>query len=270
MIDNYTVSGVNDSCTIHTKLDLHVVDTFIAAVRFYFDDMMRLGRETSLQAKTYHLKSAYRQVPIREDHLKSGYFCIFSHESGQVEVYRSRTLPLEAAHSVYSFLRLARMIHSIACRGGRLTTTNFYDDFILSSSDQLKESARNCMELIFLFTGLDYATDGKKAATFAEVCCALGVAFNLSRSPSGVLEIGNTESRVNDLIQQLEEFLAVRRLNRHDTLKLRGRLGFADGFLHGRLGSLILKRLIDHAYGTDPAIDDNLASLLQLIDDQNA
>ena len=30
MIDDYCVSGVKDTCTITTKLDLHVGDTFVA------------------------------------------------------------------------------------------------------------------------------------------------------------------------------------------------------------------------------------------------
>lgn len=265
MIDDYSVSGVNDSCTIHTKLDLHVVDTFIAAVRSYFDGMKASGRDMSLVAKTYDLKSAYRQVPIRADHLKFGYFCIYNCETDQVEVYRSRTLPFGATHSVFSFLRLARMIHCIVCRGAGLITTNFYDDFILASNECLKESSKNCMELIFLFTGWDFATEGKKATTFAQVCCALGVAFNLNRSCHGVLEICNTEARVADLIQQIQSFLELGTMSRHETLKLRGRLGFADGFLHGRLGALILKRLIDHAYGSNPSVDNELAHLLRLM-----
>jgi hypothetical protein len=102
MIDDYWVSGVNDSCTVNTKLDLHVIDTFVAAAKAYFEQMHACGKDTSLQAKTYDLKSAYRQIPIRDDHLKYGYFCIFNCEKGAVEIYRSRTLPFGAAHSIYN------------------------------------------------------------------------------------------------------------------------------------------------------------------------
>ena len=62
MIDDYSVSGVNDSCTINTKLDLHVTDTFVAAAKSYFEEMDACG-------------------------------CIFNCEKGAVEIYRSRTLP---------------------------------------------------------------------------------------------------------------------------------------------------------------------------------
>ena len=54
-------------------------------------------------------------------------------------------------------------------------------------------------------------------------------------------------------------------MNRHDSLKLRGRLGFADSFLHGRLRSLVLKRLIDHAYSFTNTVDDELAQLLEFM-----
>lgn len=129
---------------------------------------------------------------------------------------------------VYNFLRLARMIHCIAARGVKLITTNFHDDFILVSNGALKESAKNSMELIFLFSGWDSAAEGKKATSFAEICCALGVALNLSKSPDSILEIKNTESHVSDLPQQLDAVIQKRELNHHDALKLRGRLGFAD------------------------------------------
>ena len=42
-------------------------------------------------------------------------------------------------------------------------------------------------------------------------------------------------------------------------------LGFADSFLHGRLGSLVLKRLIDHAYSFTNTVDDELAQLLEFM-----
>ena len=42
--------------------------------------------------KTYDLKSAYRQVPIREDHLQFSFFSIFNVEEGGAETYQLLTL----------------------------------------------------------------------------------------------------------------------------------------------------------------------------------
>lgn len=199
---------------------------------------------------------------MREDHLKYGYFCIYNPETKSVEVSRSRTLPFGATHSVYSFLRLAKMLRSVACRGPELITTNFYDDFVLASHPLLQESTKNCMELVFLFTGWDFAKDGRKATEFSRICSALGVSFNLGESKHGILEVENTSRRIEDLTADVTRH---RVLNRHDRLKLRGRLGFADGFLHGRLGALVLQRLSDHAYSFSNNVDDELAEILGLM-----
>ena len=262
MIDDYSISGVNDSCTLNSKLDLHVVDTFVATIKAFFQAMTAAGRETLVLAKTYDLKSAYRQVPVLSSHLKFAYFCIYKHEKKAVEIYRSRTLPFGATHSVFSFLRLARMIHCIATRGAKLITTNFYDDFILASPPALQDSARNSMELIFLLTGWEFATEGRKATDFAEVCNALGVSFDLRDACRGVLKVQNTQKRIDELVEFLTQVRERKRLDRNETLKLRGRLGFADGFLHGRLGTLILKRLIDHAYGSTSYMDESMVNVL--------
>ena len=127
---------------------LHMIDTFVAAVKAYFGQMTSCSGDCSLVAKTYDVKSAYRHIPVRDDPLRYAYFCIYNHETGKVEVYRSRTLPFGATHSIYSFLRLAKMLHGVACRGPKLITANFYDVFILASHPMLQESAMSCMEMV--------------------------------------------------------------------------------------------------------------------------
>lgn len=247
MMEDYSVSGINDSATVNAKLDLHAIDTFVAVVKQYFESTSTCDQDSSLMAKTYDLKSACRQIPIRSDRLKFAYFCVYNRRVNRVQIFRSRTLPFGSTHSVYSFLRLARMLHAIATRCLSLVCANFYDDFILASSPQLTQSASRSMEMLFLLTGWDYARDGKKHTEFSAVCKALGVAFNLELSSERILSVSDTESRVCDLTIQIDHVLETRTLSRPDALKLRGRLGFADSFLHGRLGALLLKRLVDHA-----------------------
>ena len=84
------------------------------------------------------------------------------------EVYQLLTFPFGATHSVYSFLRLARLLYTIATRGLHLLTTNFYDDYILASLPGSVESSENAMELIFILTGWQFATDGKKSTIFLQ------------------------------------------------------------------------------------------------------
>ena len=268
LIDDYSASGVNDSCAVHTKVDLHAVDTFVGVVKSYLDGMGVRKKKSSLLAKTYDLKSAYRQIPIQQSHLKFAYFCIYNHQTGRPEIFRSLSLPFGATHSVYSFLRLARMLHAIATRQLALITTNFFDDFILASPESLVDSSAKSLEVLFLLTGWDYATEGKKATAFSEVCHALGVSFDLSQSSRGVLQIKNTESRVEELCVNITNVLAQGKLSKLDTMRLRGRLGFADGFVHGRLGALLLKRLMEHAYSHSMKLDEEVNFSLKLMLDR--
>ena len=68
MIDDFSISGVNDSCEVNNKLDLHMIDTFCSLVKMFFRRCAETSSDSSLNAKTYDLKSAYRQMPVREDH----------------------------------------------------------------------------------------------------------------------------------------------------------------------------------------------------------
>ena len=258
MIDDYSISGVNDSCVINNKLDLHAIDTLCAMVRSFFMGCGAMGKDCSLVAKTYDLKSAYRQVPVNPAHYKYAFVSVYNCERDCAEVYMMKTMPFGATHSVYNFLRLAKALHAIAANGLVLLTTNFYDDFVLASQPCLKESGKNSMEMLFLLAGWEYAVDGRKATEFGTMCKALGVAFDFSASNQRVLQVSNTESRKEELVQQIYEALLTGVLDKQTCLALRGRLGFADSFIHGRLGKLVLKRLSDHAYGTTRQLDEDL------------
>ena len=65
MIDDFSVSGVNDSCVAHNRVDLHLIDTFCAMAKFFFGQCETAGVDSELRGKTYDLTSAYRQVPVR-------------------------------------------------------------------------------------------------------------------------------------------------------------------------------------------------------------
>lgn len=74
----------------------------------------------------------------------------------------------------------------------------------------------------------------------------------------GRLLIGNAEKRKRELVDRLAE----QKLSRREALVLRGRLGFAKSFMHGRLGRLVLSRIIEHAYGTQTNLSEPLIDAL--------
>ena len=167
-------------------------------------------------------------------------------------------MPIGATHSVYSFLRLAKLLHAIACRALFLLCTNFYDDFILASKASLCDSASNSLELVFELTGWSYDKDGKKSTDFGKYCKALGVEFDFSRAESKILAVSNTSARKEELVKQLVGAISAGVLDKQQSLILHGRLGFAESFLHGRLGRMVLAKLVEHAYGRSSSIDHDL------------
>ena len=123
MIVDFSISGVNDSCSTFNEIELHVVDTFASVVRQFFEKSGKSGVSGLLEGETYDLKSAYRQVPIMQEHMKFAYFSVYNREIGKAQIYHLKTLPFGATHSVYnsdSFLRLSRMLYWIAVKGLKL------------------------------------------------------------------------------------------------------------------------------------------------------
>lgn len=125
----------------------------------------------------------------------------------------------------------------------------------------------SCIHMFFKLVGWDFA-ESAKAPDFAEAFQALGVLVNVSARHGGLVTIGNTDVRQRELIQSLLEILRVRRLTRHEALKLPERLQFAAGnilggivvgvvtlperFVSGDLACLALCHT-SSAYGTAPA-----------------
>ena len=102
-IDDFSVSGVNDSALLITGSSCTLLMLFVGMVRSYFEQCEQRSLSSDLVCKTYDLKSAYRQVPIRCGHLRYGFFLIFNAERQSAEIHQLRTLPFGETHSVYSF-----------------------------------------------------------------------------------------------------------------------------------------------------------------------
>ena len=71
--------------------------------------------------------------------------------------------------------------------------------------------------------------------------------------------VRTNEQRIQDLQFMISATLQAGVLPEQDSLVLRGKLGFADSFLHGRLGLMFLKQLSDHAYGRSTKLSPELS-----------
>ena len=96
---------------------------------------------------------------------------------------------------------------------------------------------------------------------------ALGVQFDLSDTPAGILHVCNTKKRIKDIMQLLNETLESGILPKKDALSLRGRLAFCDAFVFGRLGKVSLQDITKHAYAKPfvAELGDRLIGALKLL-----
>ena len=77
--------------------------------------------------------------------------------------------------------------------------------------------------------------------------------------------IENTEQRKTELKDMIMLALDKGSLSRQEALVLRGKLGFGDSFVHGRLGVLVLSKLFEHAYGAQKSIDEGWRTALRFM-----
>ena len=71
------------------------------------------GRGCKLVGKTYDLRKAYRQLPVKEDASHAAWIAVWSPKDAQPRVFRMESLPFGATASVASFLRAAEAIKYI-------------------------------------------------------------------------------------------------------------------------------------------------------------
>lgn len=93
-------------------------------------------------------------------------------------------------------------------------------------------------------------------------CCFHGVGIfcftmrekqNVLHFATAPIYVANAQSCKTELNESGLHWNA--RLTKPEVLVLRGKLGFADSFVHGRLGSLVLKKLAEHAYDRSAKLD---------------
>lgn len=138
-------------------------------------------------------------------------------------------------------------------------TTNHFDDFVSVATTSEASAVQSCMQMFFKWLGWLFAESGDKAPDFRQVFQALGVSIHVSSMGPGLVIVGNTENRREELINFLTEVLQPKKLLKSEALRLRGRLHFASGniFGLGRTVKSALAGVTTHAqYSSSSSLDD--------------
>ena len=247
LIDDFTESSVNQSSSVLESPTLHTVGIACAVLACWFRNCKALGCSSELQVRTFDLASAYRQVGLCAGGRAVGFIRVYNPTTGQWAYFQAKVLPFGAVRSVHSFLRLARAIWWIGSVACLLTWSSFFDDYIVFSTPSLARSSDLTAAALFSLLGWEYATEGRKSVPFCAKCEALGVIFDRGSTSEGLCPVANTESRITDLVAELERVILDRSISQSDAQRLRGRMQFAESQLYGRTGKRCTRALREAA-----------------------
>eukprot|EP00435_Cladocopium_sp_Y103_P075041 s103_g53.t1 len=237
-IDNLTASGINSTVGLPERLQVDTIDEVAAMVKRCTQVH---GPGCRLVGRTFDLRKAYRQLGVSENHYKFSWIAVWSPEHERVQLFRMKGLPFGGTASVASFLRVSRALKELGIRGGALMWSSFFDDFICISRPEDAESADMTIRFLFRSLGWILSEDPDKDVGFASVFTALGVEFDLTNVGSGILRIGNTSKRREELSGLVRGFLDADAITCSESESLRSRLTFAEGQIFGRSAKLALR-----------------------------
>ena len=254
-VDDMSASLINATTFAEEKITLHNVDVICAAIGRWYQLRQKAGLPTKLLAKSFDLKSAYKQLPIASCARRHAGLAL-SDPKGRCKVFRSISLPFGATQSVFSFNRMSRAVWAIAAKGLWLMWTCFYDDFPIFSEPGLESNTDQAAETFFTLLGWAFDKEGDKHTSFSAKLSALVVVVNLSPLSKGMVEILNTEARVSELIRDLLQVTQDRQLSQSRAKHLAGRMSFAGCQVFGRLAKSCLRVFHARTLSRDGKLDD--------------
>ena len=143
-----------------------------------------------------------------------------------------------------AFLRLSLALWKIGTKLLGLLWSSYFDDFF--SITETATSRHTDLVISALFSILGWRLSSDKLVPYDTVCKVLGVKFDLKLSGEGLVYVLNTEDRVLELCESLDDILRAGCLKRSEGEKLRGRLIFAAGQLFGRYVRNQVRHLSNH------------------------
>ena len=236
-IDNFSASHVNSATGLRDKLQVDSIDEICAMIKCW---AQRSTGPLRLVGRCYDLRKAYRQVGIREDHLKFAWISVWDPEDEKPKLFRMESMPFGATASVGAFLRLSQALKCLGISKAALVWSSFYDDFVCICPESAAVQVDRMVRLFFQMLWWQLSTDESNDVAFASTFQALGVEFNMSCMQDGYFTVGNTSARKAELCEKIERILAEDELQVAEAASLRSRLLFADAQVFGRFAKSAL------------------------------
>ena len=255
VIDDCSIGGINSTVGAVEKYRVHAMDECAAFLAYMVDFTQKGHSVGGISGRTYDLKHAYKQYGIAEADRKVIRLAVRNPITGGTSLFGVNSLPFGASGSVGGFLRVSLAIWFLGVALFRLVWTAFFDDYTVFSRDALVSNTAKTVETLFDLLGVEFARDGNKASAFAKVFKSLGVEIDLENFESGIVRLGHTKERRDELSSVLQDILKERCVTAKQAESMRGRLHWFESFAFGRVANSAVKVLGDLALSGRRKID---------------
>ena len=146
--------------------------------------------------------------------------------------------------SVTAFLRVSLALWKVGSSLLHLMWSVYFDDFLCLARNSESKHVDSCVDALFSLLG--WKISKNKLLEFNTLCEVLGVQLDLRQSGDRLCFVTDTEERVEELVNELDEALRAKILSTSEGEKLRRRLQFASSQVFGRKFRRLLKALSNH------------------------
>ena len=204
-----------------------------------------LSPENGSVAKCWDLSDAYKQVPLSDEafHLDS-YLAVYDPSCSSAKIFKQCVLPFGSIASVTAFLSVSLALWKVGSALLHLMWSVYFDDFLCLARSSESKHVDFCADALFSLLGRRISRH--KLLEFNTLCKVLGVQLDLRQSGDRICFITNTDERVEELTEEVDEAMPTKTLSRCEGEKLRGRLQFASSQVFGRKFRRLLKVLSNH------------------------
>ena len=243
-IDNYRTSKVNAAVSQSEQVTVHTLDVVAGMLSSWLAKARHLKAQVPLAAKTWDLKTAYKQLALSDAAYQcDSFFVIFDPRYKKASIFKQRALPFGSRASVTAFIRTALAVWKIAVKILHLVWSVYFDDYL--SIARHSEAKHVDLVISVFFRLLGWRVSEDKLIPYSSCCKVLGIELDVGNAIRGYILLKNTLKRRDEVICALEEVLANGSIDGPTLEKLRGRAQFASGQLFGRLARQALHALSD-------------------------
>ena len=194
-IDNYRTSKVNAAVSQSEQVTVHTLDVVAGMLSSWLAKARELKVQVPLAAKTWDLKTAYKQLALSDAAYQcDSFFVIFDPRYKKASIFKQRALPFGSRASVTAFIRTALAVWTIAVKILHLVWSVYFDDYL--SIARQSEAKHVDLVISVFFRLLGWRVSEDKLIPYSSCCKVLGIELDVGNAVRGYIRF----SFLNDCV----------------------------------------------------------------------